>query len=201
MSYRLIVGLGNPGAEYDRTRHNIGFRVLDAFAHQVGAEPWKRERSFKGELSFYINREGEKVILFKPGAFMNASGVYTQKVSSFFKIPPVEMIVIYDEINLNVGEQKVSIRGSAGGHNGVADILQRIPPVFTRLRIGVGPKTIKEMDLADFVLGKFREDEESQISASMDGFLESLKRLTEDGSEKAMIHINRRTKKNDSNQE
>lgn len=199
MSYRLIVGLGNPGAEYESTRHNIGFRVIDAFAKRVGAVSWKRERRLKCDIASFVDEKGENIILLKPCGFMNASGVSIQKAASFFKIPPSEMIVIYDEINLNVGEQKVSVKGSSGGHNGIADILQRMPAVFTRLRLGVGPKSIKEMDLADFVLGKFGKDEESFIAASMESFLESLETLMRDGSEKAMIHINRRTKKNDSN--
>lgn len=194
--YRLIVGLGNPGAEYECTRHNIGFRVIDDFANKHSASEWKKERSFKSSLSS-INIEGTKVILMKPGAFMNLSGMCLQKVASFYKIPPVETLIVYDEINVDLGQQKVSLKGSAGGHNGVLDIINRIHPVFTRLRVGIGPKEPKQMDLADFVLGKFKDEEELKISANMDKYVDSVERLLLDGPEKAMIHINKRIKNDD----
>jgi len=197
MSYRLIVGLGNPGSEYDATRHNIGFRVVDAFAKKRGASDWVKNRKLKGTLSEAALDSDSKVYLLKPLTFMNESGVSIQKTCSYYKIPPEELIVVYDEINLNVGEVKVSVSGGPGGHNGLSDILYRIKPAFTRLRIGIGQKAPKEMSLADYVLGKFSREDETLISASMERYLDCLDRLLQEGAEKAMIHINRKPKNKD----
>lgn len=197
MSYRLIVGLGNPGSEYEATRHNIGFRVVDAFARKRGASDWVKNRKLKGMLSEFDTEADSKVYLLKPLTFMNESGVSIQKTCSYYKIPPEELIVIYDEINLNVGEVKVSVSGGPGGHNGLSDILSRIKPTFTRLRIGIGQKAIKEMSLADYVLGNFSMEDETLIGASMERYLDCLDRLLQEGAEKAMIHINRKPKNKD----
>lgn len=198
MSYQLIVGLGNPGSEYASTRHNAGFRVLDAFAREHGAV-WSKDRGLKGEVSFIISPEFGKLTLVKPITFMNASGDCVQKASSYYRIPPEKLVVIYDELNLALGEVKLSDSGSAGGHNGLEDILRLIAPRFARLRIGIGPKPLKEMALADYVLGKFTAEEDALFSASMERYLDSLERLLRDGAAKAMNHINRKQKNDDSN--
>lgn len=195
MSYRLLVGLGNPGEECERTRHNIGFRVVDAFASAHGSN-WSRQRTLKGDLCQVVF-EGRKLYLLKPRTFMNESGVSIQKACSYYKVPPEETLVIYDDITLDVGAVKASVRGGTGGHNGLADIVARIKPSFGRLRIGIGQKPHKEMDLADYVLGRFSSDDETLISASMDLYLDSLDRLLREGLEKAMIHINRKPKNKD----
>ncbi len=197
MSYRLIVGLGNPGDAYEATRHNIGFRVVDAFASKRGASPWAKNRNLKGDLSELPGEAGAKVYLLKPLTFMNESGVSIQKACSYYKIPPKEVIIVYDEINLDVGEVKVSLSGGPGGHNGLSDILSRLAPAFTRLRIGIGQKTPKEMSLADYVLGRFSQEDETLISASMERYTDCLERLLREGAEKAMIHINRKPKNKD----
>ena len=131
---------------------------------------------------------------------MNESGVSIQKVCSYYKVPPEETLIIYDDINFDVGVAKVSERGGSGGHNGLADIITRIKPTFTRLRIGIGQKTHKEMDLADYVLGKFSQEDHISINASMDYYLDCLERLIRDGTEKAMNHINRKTKNTEDGQ-
>ncbi|MDQ8179848.1 aminoacyl-tRNA hydrolase [Pelagicoccus sp. SDUM812005] len=199
MSFRMIVGLGNPGSEYADTRHNIGFRVVDAFAAKHGAEPWKKERKQKGEVALLSGSKFGKLILVKPTTFMNESGVCVQKLCSYYKIPPEEVVVVYDEINLDVGEVKLSMSGSAGGHNGLADILSRMPPRFARIRVGIGGKPDKEMPLADYVLGKFSSDDESVVSASMDRYVESIELLVALGPDLAMNQINRKRKNDDSN--
>lgn len=199
MSYRLIVGLGNPGSEYAQTRHNIGFRLVDAFARKHGSEPWKKDRKLKGELTTLVHPDFGKLILLKPTTYMNGSGTAVQKASSYYKIPPEQLVIAYDEINLPLGEVKLSVTGSAGGHNGLADILTVLPPRFARVRIGIGAKPHKEMALADYVLSKFSSDEETIVSASMERYVESLERLLRDGPEMAMNHINRKRKHDDSN--
>ncbi len=196
MSFRLIVGLGNPGDAYETTRHNIGFRVLDAFAAKRGATDWSKNRNLKGDLCQVVVGDS-KLVLLKPRTYMNESGVSIQKTCSYYKIPPEEFIVVYDEINLNVGEVKVSASGGPGGHNGLSDIISRIKPTFARLRIGIGQKPHKEMDLSDYVLGKFSEEDDAVIGASMERYLDSLDRLLREGAEKAMNHINRKPKNKD----
>lgn len=197
MSFRLIVGLGNPGSEYDETRHNIGFRVVDAFASQRGATEWSKNRNLKGDLAQFEASDGTKILLLKPRTFMNESGVSIQKVCSYYRIPPESFVVVYDEINLAVGEVKVRASGGPGGHNGLSDIIARIKPTFTRLRIGIGHKTPKEMSLADYVLGNFSKEDETLISASMERYLDCLERLVREGADKAMNHINRKPKNKD----
>lgn len=197
MSFRLIVGLGNPGSEYAATRHNIGFRVIDGFAARRGASNWVRNRNLKGELSQFEFKGGATVFMLKPLTFMNESGVSIQKTCSYYRIPPEEVIIIHDDINLNVGDIKVSVLGGSGGHNGLVDIISRIKPVFTRLRIGIGQKTPKEMSLADYVLGTFSKEDETLICASMERYLDCLDRLLREGADKAMNHINRKPKNKD----
>ena len=197
MSYRLIVGLGNPGSEYKQTRHNIGFQVLDNFASKQGASAWSKNRNLKGDLSVFVPELDAKIYLLKPLTFMNESGVSIQKVCSYYRIPPEEVVVVYDEINLGLGEVKVSTSGGPGGHNGLSDIASRIKPTFTRFRIGIGQKTPKEMSLADYVLGKFSKEDEILISAFMERYLDCLERLIREGADKAMIHINRKPKTKD----
>lgn len=195
----MIVGLGNPGSEYDQTRHNIGFRVLDAFAAKHGAEAWNKDRKQKGEIATLNSAKLGKQILVKPTTFMNESGVCVQKLCSYFKIPPEEVVIVYDEINLSVGEVKLSMTGSAGGHNGLADILARIAPRFARIRVGIGSKPSKEITLADYVLGKFSSNDDTVVTATMERYLESIELLLTLGPEMAMNQINRKRKTDDSN--
>lgn len=199
MSYRMIVGLGNPGSEYAATRHNVGFRVVEAFARRHAADAWKRERKLQADLASLAQAEFGKLVLLKPATYMNASGAAVQKASSVFKIPPEQTVVIYDEINLSLGEVKLSLGGGPGGHNGLADVLAYLPPRFARVRIGIGAKPRKEMALADYVLGKLSPEEEAIVAASMDRYLESLERLLREGPERAMNHINRKRISDDSN--
>lgn len=198
MRYQLIVGLGNPGGEYATTRHNVGFRVVDGYALRHRADAWQKDRRLKGELCVATPPIG-RVRLLKPTTFMNESGYCLQKVCSYYKIPPEEVVVVYDEINLEPGRIKLSLDGSAGGHNGVKDILAYLPPRFARLRVGVGGKPEKEADLASHVLSPFAPEEESLVSASLDSCLDSLDLLLREGPELAMNQINRKQKTHDSN--
>jgi len=199
VSYRLIVGLGNPGSEYALTRHNAGFRVVDAFAEAHGFGSWRSERKLKGTIADLQIAPIGRLILCKPNTLMNDSGVCVQKLCSFYRIPPEQVVLVYDEINLGVGELKLSLGGSAGGHNGLADILARIAPRFARLRIGIGGKPLKEMPLSEYVLKPFSDEDESVFMATMDRYLESLELLIRVGPEVAMNQINRKRKHDDSN--
>ncbi len=151
---RLIVGLGNPGREYEKTRHNVGFVAIDYLAEQAGIKMGKIK--FKG-----ICGEGfignEKCILLKPQTFMNLSGESVRDAAEFYKIPPEDIIVIYDDVNLETGKVRIRPNGSAGGHNGMKSIIYLLnSDNFPRIRFGVGAP---QHDLADHVLGHFNEQD------------------------------------------
>jgi PTH1 family peptidyl-tRNA hydrolase len=130
----------------------------------------------------------------KPLTYMNDSGRSLQSLGSFYRIPPTSMVVLYDDLNIDLGLVKISVTGSAGGHNGVASLLQHLGDGFIRYRLGVGPKQPPQMDLKDFVLGKFTPDQQTIIDQSLDHYLSGLQLLLEQGTERAMNSLNRREK-------
>lgn len=153
----VIVGLGNPGKEYDMTRHNIGFEVIDYLADKYNIKINKLKfKSLYGE----INISGEKVYLVKPQTYMNLSGEAIREFSSFYKIPSENIIVINDDISLETGKIRLRRKGSAGGHNGIKSIIYQLQTdVFPRIKMGVGSPMHEDYDLADYVLGRFSKDE------------------------------------------
>ena len=161
----VIAGLGNPGREYEGTRHNVGFMTLDALADKYNIDV--REKAFKGLIGKGMI-EGNKVILVKPQTYMNLSGECIRQVMDYYKVDPSEFIVIYDDISLVPGGIRIRKKGSAGGHNGIKNIIAQLgTQEFTRIRIGVGEKPAK-MDLADYVLGRFSKEEQPVIRESAD---------------------------------
>ena len=148
----LIVGLGNPGAEYALTRHNAGFLALDRFAERLGARIDRaRFRALVGEASF----AGHHVLLLKPQTFMNLSGEAVQEALAFYKIPPENLIVLCDDISFDAGVVRIRRRGSHGGHNGLRNIAAMIgSEEYPRIKLGVGKKPRPDYDLVDWVLGK-----------------------------------------------
>ena len=152
----VIAGLGNPGREYEGTRHNVGFMTLDALADKYNIDV--REKAFKGLIGKGMI-EGNKVILVKPQTYMNLSGECIRQVMDYYKVDPSEFIVIYDDISLVPGGIRIRKKGSAGGHNGIKNIIAHLgSEVFPRIKIGVGEKPPK-YDLADYVLGHFTKAE------------------------------------------
>ena len=153
----LIVGLGNPGKQYDMTRHNIGFHTIDYIADKYGAKLTKLKfKAVYGEATI----SGEKVYLVKPQTYMNLSGDSVGEMAQFYKIPPENIIVINDDISLDVGRIRVRPKGSAGGHNGLNSIIYRLnSDTFPREKMGVGAPKHEDYDLADFVLGRFTKEE------------------------------------------
>ena len=161
----LIVGLGNPGKQYDMTRHNIGFHTIDYIADKYGAKLTKLKfKAVYGEATI----SGEKVYLVKPQTYMNLSGDSVGEMAQFYKIPPENIIVINDDISLDVGRIRVRPKGSAGGHNGIKSIIAHLgTQEFPRVKVGVGEKPAmgvgapkhEDYDLADFVLGRFTKEE------------------------------------------
>jgi PTH1 family peptidyl-tRNA hydrolase len=158
----LIVGLGNPGAEYDGTRHNIGFAAVDAFARANDFGPWINKKDLKCEMA--TARLGEsQVILIKPTTFMNLSGEAAQAVAHFYKIPTERILAVYDELDVPFGQIRLRVGGSSAGHNGVKSLIEHLGEGFGRARIGIGPKTPEQMDSADFVLARFSSDQQGQL--------------------------------------
>jgi len=153
----IIAGLGNPGREYDMTRHNIGFEVMDYIADQYNVKINKLK--FKS-LFAETKIAGEKVYLIKPQTYMNLSGEALREFSAFFKIAPENIIVINDDISLEAGKIRLRRKGSAGGHNGLKSIIYQLnTDEFPRIKMGVGAPKHEDYDLADFVLGKFTKEE------------------------------------------
>lgn len=187
-----IVGLGNPGPEYVQTRHNIGFQILDALAaSQRGS--FKEMPKFEASVC-QVSMGESSIWLVKPLTFMNRSGRCIGPMARYYKWLPEQVLVIYDDITLDPGRLKLSLRGSAGGHNGIADILTHLGNGFVRFRIGIGPKTHPEMDLADYVLGKFTEADMDWVQQQTPHYLDALQLIVRQGAEAAMNRLNQRPK-------
>ena len=162
----IIAGLGNPTREYEKTRHNVGFDTIDVLADKLNTSV--DEKKFKGLYGKGIIA-GEKVILLKPQTFMNLSGESVREAADFYKVDPEHIIVIYDDISLDVGQLRIRKKGSAGGHNGIKNIIAHLgTQEFPRIKVGVGDKPPR-MDLADYVLSRFsKEDREKMEQAFKD---------------------------------
>ena len=161
----LIVGLGNPGREYEKSRHNCGFRALDILAENLSCKVDKLK--FQG-LYGQVNYNGTKVFLLKPQTFMNLSGRSVLQFSAYFNIPPQRIIVLFDDISLEPGRLRIRANGSAGGHNGIKSIIQEVGSQdFPRVKIGVGAKPNPEYALADGVLSSFSANDEKALAVSL----------------------------------
>ena len=175
----LIVGLGNPGAEYAKTRHNVGFRTAELLAAQAGV---KIDRAkFRG-LVCQARLAGQKVLLLKPQTFMNASGEAVHLAAMFYRVPISRILVISDDISLPVGKVRVRAEGSAGGHNGLKSIISHLGSQdFPRVKIGVGAKPHPDYDLADWVLSDFSAQEEKALAPALEHAAEAVLALMQSG--------------------
>ncbi len=185
----IIAGLGNPGGKYEKTKHNMGFQVIDLLADKYHIEMnQKKHKAICGTGVI----EGVKVLLLKPQTFMNLSGESIREAVDFYKIDPeTELIVIYDDISLAPGHLRIRKKGSAGGHNGIKNIIQHLgTQVFPRIRVGVGEKP-EGWDLADYVLSGFSKEDEVLVKESWDRAVEAAAVMLTDGPEKAMNDFNR----------
>ena len=185
-----IVGLGNPEKKYENTRHNIGFDVIDAIAEKYSIAV--REKGFKALYGKGVI-EGQRVILLKPQTYMNLSGESVREVTDYFKIDAEEeLIVVSDDVALEVGGIRIRKKGSAGGHNGLKDIIRHLGTEnFKRIRMGVGEKP-KEWDLADYVLGHFSEEDRKKMEESIAEAVKAVGTMVADGADAAMNIYNRR---------
>lgn len=159
----LIVGLGNPGEEYDLTRHNIGFHCLDAFAAKLYFDAWVNKKDLKCLMAKQTINE-TTVLLCKPQTFMNLSGEAVQALCHFYKIQPSDVIVIQDELDIDFGKIRLGTGGSSAGHNGIKSITKLLGTEdYGRVRVGIGPKTHQQMETSDFVLQKFSTDQRANL--------------------------------------
>ena len=162
----LIVGLGNPGKDYERTRHNAGYRALDVLAGKLGCKV--DQGKFQG-LYGQTTYDGKKLFLLKPLTYMNLSGRSVLQLSAYFNIPPQRIIVLFDDISLEPGRLRIRADGSAGGHNGIKSIISEVgSQEFPRVKIGVGAKPHAEQDLADWVLSSFSASEDKALISALD---------------------------------
>ncbi len=191
MSVTLIAGLGNPGREYAATRHNLGFTVVEALAAAEGLK-WKSDSRFESLTARWDVRPGITRLLVKPQTFMNDSGRALRALLDFHKVAPDALIVAYDDLNIDLGLVKVSVTGSAGGHNGVASLLEQVGSGFVRYRLGIGGPRPAGMDLKDYVLGKFTSEETSLIDQKLTTFVDGLRLLLTSTPAHAMNLLNRR---------
>ena len=188
----IIVGLGNPTPEYEGTRHNVGFEVIDALARKYNIDvDTKKHRAYIGKGMI----EGQKVILAKPQTYMNLSGESVRSLLDYYKVDEEqELLVIYDDISLGVGQIRIRAKGSAGGPNGIKNIIAHLGgQVFPRIKVGVGEKPPK-WDLADYVLGHFSKEEQEQMEEGYEHAVCAVKEIVTGNIEAAMNEYNRKKK-------
>lgn len=181
----LVVGLGNIGEEYKNTRHNIGFDIVDIIAKKYNIEI--NRQKFKG--SYGEGRiENEKVLLLKPSTYMNLSGESAIEASNFYKIDKENIIVIYDDMSIDIGKLRIRGKGSAGGHNGIKNIIQHLnSDIFPRVRVGIGQP---DGNVVNYVLGKFSKDQREIIEKILDVAASACISIIKDGVTEAMNNYN-----------
>lgn len=184
----LVVGLGNPGREYENSRHNVGFLTLDELANRKNI-PIQRLK-FKA-LTNTATIGPHKVLLMKPTTYMNLSGQSVGEAASFYKIPPQQVLVISDDVDLPVGKIRVRRKGSPGGHNGLKSLIQHLgSEEFPRIKIGVGQKPHPDYDMAEWVLGKFSPSDQKLIDQGVKDAANAVELLLTKGIEAAMEAYN-----------
>ena len=180
----IVVGLGNVGKEYEKTRHNAGFMAIDALAEKCGV---RIDRVKFHALVAEANFGGVRVLLMKPTTYMNNSGVAISEAAAFYKIAPENVIVLHDEISFDVGVMRIRRKGSAGGHNGLKSIIAHLgSDAFPRIKIGVDKKPSPEYDLVDFVLGRFSQEDLAKLAEENSSIISAVELMLSGGIEEAM---------------
>lgn len=188
----IIAGLGNPTLQYEGTRHNVGFDVIDTLADRYNISvDTRKSRALIGKGMI----EGHKAILVKPQTYMNLSGESIRSLVDYYKVDEEsELLVIYDDVSLGVGQLRIRKKGSAGGHNGIKSIISELgTDVFLRIKVGVGEKP-KKYDLADYVLGHFSKAEKEQMQEGYQKAAEAVSMILDGETEAAMNQYNRKVK-------
>lgn len=184
----LVVGLGNPGREYERTRHNVGYRTAELLAREANVSIDRAK--FRG-LTRSCELAGQKVLLLKPETFMNNSGEAVQLAAMYYRLPLDHILVLSDDVSLPVGKIRVRAEGSAGGHNGLKSIISHLGSQdFPRIRIGVGAKPHPDYDLADWVLSSFTPEEEKLLAPALDHAAAAVLELIQYGPRQAASRFN-----------
>ena len=184
----MVVGLGNPGAQYEKTRHNVGFRTLALLARQADCRATRvKLQAMTGQTEL----AGERVLLVQPMTYMNLSGRAVRALADYYKIPPQRIIVLFDDISLPVGRLRVRPGGSAGGHNGIKSIIAELgTQEFPRVKIGVGAKPHPDYDLADWVLSTFSAQEEKLLAPAVERAADAVREILQNGVPAAMNRYN-----------
>lgn len=184
----ILVCLGNPGDQYENTRHNVGFLTADALGERLN-KPIQRLK-FKA-LTNTVEYGGAKVLVMKPTTYMNLSGEAVREACQFYKLPPERVLVVCDDVSLPVGKLRLRRNGSAGGHNGLRSIIGQLhSDQFPRLKIGVGQKPHPDYDLADWVLGKFPKEDRKTVDAAVERALDAIECVFSKGIDRAMSQYN-----------
>ena len=184
----IIAGLGNPGKEYEYSRHNTGFLCLDVLCNEYH---FKTDRIKYNALTALVEIEGHVCLVMRPQTFMNNSGLAVRQAADFYKIPPEKVIVVYDDVSLPTGMLRIRKKGSAGGHNGIKSIIYHLnSDEFPRLKIGVGAKEDPDEDLKDHVLGRFSKAELETIRQTSERAVAAIKLIVQDKTDEAMNKYN-----------
>ena len=184
----LLVCLGNPGDPYENTRHNVGFQVADEIAARKDV-PVQRLK-FRA-LTNTVELGGAKVLLMKPVTYMNLSGEAAQEAAAFYKVPPERVLVVSDDVALPPGRLRIRKGGSAGGHNGLKNLIQHLgTDQFPRVRVGVGEKPHPDYDMADWVLGKLQGEDKKAVDAAVKRAADAVECLIREGPDRAMSRYN-----------
>lgn len=184
----LVVGLGNPGEKYENTRHNVGFLTVDELAERARVPVQKLKHR---ALTNTLEVGGVKVLLMKPVTYMNLSGEAVRQAVDFYKIPPERVLVVSDDTALAVGRLRIRKGGSAGGHNGLKNIIQHLgTDQFPRVRVGVGQKPHPDYDLADWVLGKFQGEDKKVMDEAVKRAADAVECILKEGADRAMNRFN-----------
>ncbi len=184
----LLVCLGNPGREYAETRHNVGFLTADLLAEKKGV---KIERLKFRALTAAMELGGQRVLVMKPQTYMNLSGEAVGEAARFYKIPPERVLVISDDVALPIGKMRIRAGGSAGGHNGLKNIIQHLgTDAFPRIRVGVGAPAHPEHEMVDWVIGKFTPAERKELNTMLEKAADAAECLIREGVQKAQNRYN-----------
>lgn len=180
----IIAGLGNPGAKYEMTRHNAGFLAMDLLAIEEGFDIKKLKHH---SLVSDVTIGGKRCLVMKPQTMMNNSGEAIGEAAKFYKIPSENIIIVYDDISLDVGQTRIRRKGSAGGHNGIKSIIAHLgTECFPRVKVGVGKKPNPEYDLVSWVLGKFPKEQEADLKSALENTAMAIRLMVNDEIDKAM---------------
>ncbi len=196
---KIFVGLGNPGEEYSKTKHNVGFMLADKLFFELGAESWREKFNALVAETFF---DGEKIFLVKPQTFMNLSGEAVGVLTDFYKLPTENLIVAHDDMDLPVGMIRLRPKGSGGGHHGIESIIQHLggEKNFSRVRIGIG-RPPQNWSVNNHVLSPFNSEDAEKISVAIDELVPAVKSIFQNGIDYAMNKFNPRKVKQEKNSE